>query len=44
MGGKILSDYGSYAGSMNLRDDGEAVTGTWSGAFGQGQPVSRYVA
>ena len=37
---KFSSDYGSYSGSMNLRRDGEAVTGTWSGAFGQDQPVS----
>src|SRR3984885_14227506 len=37
---KFSSDYGSFAGSLNLHSDGEAVTGTWSGAFGQDQPVS----
>jgi hypothetical protein len=36
----FASDYGSYQGSMNLHRAGEAVTGAWSGAFGQDQPVS----
>src|SRR6202453_546849 len=37
---KFLSDYGSYEGSMNLHRGSEVVTGTWSGAFGQDQPIS----
>jgi hypothetical protein len=37
---KFASDYGSYEGSMSLHRDGDAVKGTWSGAFGQDQPVS----
>ena len=34
------SDRGSYKGSMNLQRSGNTVTGTWSGAFGQNQPVT----
>ncbi len=37
---KYNSDYGRYEGSMNLHRDGNSVTGTWSGAFGQSQPVT----
>jgi hypothetical protein len=37
---KFASDYGSYEGSMRLHRDGNLVKGTWSGAFGQNQPVS----
>ena len=37
---KFASDYGRYEGSMNLHRDGNAMKGTWSGAFGQDQPVS----
>jgi hypothetical protein len=33
------SDYGRFAGSMNLHREGETVTGTWSGAFGPSQPI-----
>jgi hypothetical protein len=34
------SDYGRFAGSMNLHREGGVVTGTWSGAFGPNQPVT----
>jgi hypothetical protein len=34
------TDYGRFAGSMNLHREGGAVTGTWSGAFGPNQPIS----
>jgi hypothetical protein len=34
------SDYGRFAGSMNLHREGAVVTGTWSGAFGPSQPIS----
>jgi hypothetical protein len=34
------SDYGRFAGSMNLHREGATVTGTWSGAFGPNQPIS----
>lgn len=37
---KYASDYGRFEGSMNLHRAGNAVTGTWSGAFGQSQPVN----
>ena len=37
---KFGSDYGPYAGSITLQRDGAAVTGTWSGAFGDALPVS----
>jgi len=37
---KFASDYGRYEGSMNLHREGTAVKGTWSGAFGQDQPIS----
>jgi hypothetical protein len=37
---KYASDYGRYEGSMNLHRNGNAVTGIWSGAFGQSQPVN----
>jgi hypothetical protein len=37
---RFTSDYGAYAGSMNLHREGGTVTGQWSGAFGQDQPVS----
>lgn len=37
---KYASDYGRYEGLMNLHRDGNAVTGTWSGAFGQSQSVN----
>jgi hypothetical protein len=37
---KFATDYGKYDGSMNLHRDGNAVTGTWSGAFGKDQPVT----
>jgi hypothetical protein len=39
---KFASDYGSFEGSMNLHGDGEVVTGTWSGAFGQDQEVNLF--
>ncbi len=34
------SDYGRFAGSMNLHREGSTVTGAWSGAFGPNQPIS----
>ena len=37
---KFATDYGKYEGSMSLHREGNAVKGTWSGAFGQNQPVS----
>jgi hypothetical protein len=37
---KFATDYGKFDGSMNLHRDGNAVKGSWSGSFGQGQPVS----
>jgi hypothetical protein len=37
---KYASDYGQYEGVMNLHRNGNAVTGIWSGAFGQSQPVN----
>lgn len=37
---KYASDYGQYEGSMNLHRNGNAVTGIWSGAFGQSQPIN----
>lgn len=37
---KYASDYGKYEGTMNLQRNGNAVTGTWSGAFGQDLPVT----
>jgi len=36
----FASDYGRFAGSMNLHREGAVVTGTWSGAFGPSQPIS----
>jgi hypothetical protein len=36
----FASDYGTYNGFMDLHREGNAVTGTWSGAFGQNLPVS----
>jgi hypothetical protein len=36
---KFASDYGKYEGSMNLRRNGNTVSGTWSGAFGQNLPI-----
>ena len=36
---KYASDYGRYEGSMTLHRTGNAVNGTWSGAFGQSLPV-----
>jgi hypothetical protein len=36
----FATDYGKYEGSMNLHRNGNAVQGTWSGAFGKDQPVS----
>src|SRR5205807_5128611 len=37
---EIDGAYGRYEGSMNLHREGNAVKGTWAGAFGQDQPVS----
>jgi hypothetical protein len=34
------SDFGRYSGSMNLHREGGTLTGTWSGAFGENQPIS----
>lgn len=36
----FASDYGRYEGVMNLRRDGKAITGTWSGAFGKDLAVT----
>jgi len=37
---QFASDYGSFKGSMNLHREGNAVSGTWSGAFGQDLPIN----
>ncbi len=31
----FASDYGRYEGEMNLHRDGNAITGSWTGAFGK---------
>lgn len=36
---RFTSDYGVYDGSLKLTRAGNAVTGTWSGAFGDALPV-----
>ncbi len=36
----FASDYGRYEGSMDLHRDGDAVKGTWTGAFGQNLSLS----
>jgi hypothetical protein len=36
----FASDYGKYEGTMDLHRDGNAVKGTWSGAFGDALPVN----
>ena len=36
----FASDYGRFTGSMNLHREGNAVSGTWSGDFGQDLPVT----
>jgi hypothetical protein len=36
----LASDNGRFEGSMDLHRDGSAVSGTWSGAFGESQPVT----
>jgi hypothetical protein len=37
---KFNSDAGVYEGTLQLRRDGSALTGTWSGALGQDRPVT----
>jgi hypothetical protein len=37
---KFGSDYGKFEGTMTLHRDGNAVKGTWAGAFGQDLPIS----
>jgi hypothetical protein len=36
----FASDYGRYEGVMNLRRNGKAITGTWTGAFGKDLAVT----
>jgi len=36
----FASDYGRYDGTMELRRDGEAVTGSWTGALGKDLALS----
>jgi hypothetical protein len=36
----FASDYGRFEGVMNLHRDGKAVTGTWTGAFGNNLAVT----
>jgi hypothetical protein len=36
----FASDYGRYQGTMDLRREGSAITGAWTGDFGSGIPVS----
>ncbi len=36
----FASDYGRYEGVMDLRRDGKAIAGTWTGAFGKDLAVS----
>ena len=38
------SDYGKYEGTMNLHRDGNAVKGTWSGAFRRQPADYRHLA
>jgi hypothetical protein len=37
---KLESDTGMYDGTMQLRRDGTALSGVWSGALGQDRPVT----
>jgi hypothetical protein len=37
---RYASDAGTMDGSMELRRDGDRVTGTWSGPLGDGRPVA----
>jgi hypothetical protein len=36
----FASDYGRFEGTMQLHREGAAVTGSWSGAFGDNRPVT----
>ena len=36
---RFTSDYGVYDGALKLTREGSAVTGTWTGAFGDALPV-----
>ena len=36
---KLLTDAGTYDGTLQLRRDGNALSGTWSGALGNGREV-----
>ena len=37
---RLATDFGAFDGTMKLSRDGEKVTGSWSGAFGQNLPVT----
>jgi hypothetical protein len=37
---EFATDYGKYAGTMELHREGDVLKGTWSGDFGKDQPVS----
>jgi hypothetical protein len=36
----FASDYGKFEGTMDLHREGAAITGTWSGAFGDNRPIT----
>jgi hypothetical protein len=36
---KFSSDYGQFAGIMQLKRDGNNISGTWSGDLGDGRPI-----
>jgi hypothetical protein len=36
---KFASDFGMFAGTLQLKRDGSKVSGTWSGALGDARPV-----
>jgi hypothetical protein len=36
----FASDYGRFEGLMNLHRDGNAITGAWTGAFGNALPIT----
>ena len=36
----FASDYGRFTGTMDLHREGAAITGSWSGAFGNNRPIT----
>ena len=37
---RLSTDYGGFPGTMKLNRDGGKVSGSWSGAFGEGLPIT----